>query len=50
VGLPLLLVIIQQKPLQVNHQYDVQSRKAKAEGILDLPLRFWTNSQEFAGL
>jgi hypothetical protein len=37
---PLLLDIIQWKPLQVNRQYEAQSRKAKAGGDLDLPLCF----------
>jgi len=30
---PLLLDIIQQKPLQVNHQYDAQSEKQKREAF-----------------
>ncbi len=32
-GHPSLLDIIQQKPLQVNHQYDAQSEKQKREAI-----------------
>jgi hypothetical protein len=33
VFLPSLLDIIQQKPLQVNHQYDAQSEKQKREAL-----------------
>jgi hypothetical protein len=32
-GHPLLLDIIQQKPLQVNHQHDTQPEKQKREAL-----------------